>query len=50
MKATEIATGFFAGLEGCSCDDVVGKVGKNECAFEESLNLFDSEIRKVENI
>ncbi len=50
MKATEIVTGFFVGLEGCSCDDVVGKVGKNECAFEESLNRFDSEIREVENI
>ena len=50
MKTTEIVTGFFAGLEGCSGDDVVGKVGKNDFALEESLNQFDSEIREVENI
>ena len=50
MKTTEIVTEFFAGLEGCSCDDVVGKVGKNDFALEESLNQFDSEIREVENI
>jgi hypothetical protein len=50
MKTKEIVTGFFAGLEGCSCDDVVGKVGKNDCTFDESLNQFDSEIREVENV